>query len=118
MIIINLIKDINIDNIISVSEEIKKYLENTQRKQVEIENSINFDRKSHEFIVDRFEGEFAVCESINDNKVINVKRENLPVNVKEGNVLKYDGKKYVIDFNLTNNLKKYIKTQINNLWEN
>jgi len=56
-------------------------------------------------IVDRFEGDFAVCE--NENKeMINVCRSELPADVKEGDVLLKMNDKYVIDTAATEERKK------------
>lgn len=113
-----MINDLNIDNLSNVINEIKKYLNNSQRKQVEIENKEILKGKKLEFVIDRFEGEFALCESINDNKIINVKKEILPLNAKEGNVVKYDGNRYIIDFEKSKIMNKKIKKITDDLWEN
>lgn len=118
MVIINLTNNINIDNFVDIVNQIKKYLNNAQAKQLEIENSINSKKIKSEYVIDRFEGEFAVCENINDNKMLNIKKELLPINAKEGNVIRYNGNRYIIDFKKSNLLKENIKAITNDLWEN
>jgi len=67
-------------------------------------------------IVDRFEGDFAVCE--NENKeMINVCRSELPADVKEGDVLLKMNDKYVIDTAATEERKKKISRMMDELWE-
>jgi len=68
-------------------------------------------------IVDRFEGDFAVCE--NENKeMINVCRSELPADVKEGDVLLKMNDKYVIDTAATEERKKKISRMMDELWNN
>ena len=117
MVIINLTNSIN-ESFADIVNEIRKYLNNMQDKELEIETKIDCDDRKTGLVIDRFEGEFVVCESIKGDKVINIKKEKLPVNVKEGNVLKYDGNRYVIDFKSTKLRKKNIKEITKNLWEN
>ena len=40
--------------------------------------------------IDRFEGEFAVCEKP-DRTMINIEKEKLPVGAKEGDILVIEG---------------------------
>ena len=54
-------------------------------------------------IIDRFEGEYAVCEK-DDRTMINIKKSRLPANAKEGDVLVITGD--VIKFDTTETLKR------------
>ena len=47
-------------------------------------------------IIDRVEGDFAVCET-EDMSVINIPTAEIPFDVKEGNVLIFQNGKYIID---------------------
>jgi len=47
-------------------------------------------------IIDRFEGDFAVCEKA-DRTMMNVKRSRLPPDVKEGDVLNIKGDTITVD---------------------
>ncbi|HHV30293.1 DUF3006 domain-containing protein [Acetivibrio mesophilus] len=67
-------------------------------------------------IVDRFEGDFAVCE--NDNKeMINISKSKLPPDVKEGDVLLKIDDKYIIDTEETEARKQKISNMLDDLWE-
>lgn len=67
-------------------------------------------------IVDRFEGNFAVCE--NDNRtIINIIRSKLPTDVKEGDVLLKIDDKYIIDTLVTKARKQKISNMMDELWE-
>lgn len=64
--------------------------------------------------IDRFEGEFAVCEKA-DRSIINIKKERLPSNVKEGDVLIIEGDIIKVDSKETDQLKKDIEKSMRNL---
>ena len=53
----------------------------------------------HTYIIDRFEGDFAICER-DDLKFENIKKEKLPKDIAEGDVIFFDGKKirYIFSF--------------------
>ena len=55
--------------------------DNLSNDEVELAKKLN---AIEEFTIDRFEGDFAVLENRNTGKMIDVKKENLPENVKEG----------------------------------
>lgn len=65
-------------------------------------------------IIDRFEEEFAVCET-ETRKMINIERCKLPPDVLEGMVIDLDGDSVKIDWEETERLRGENK-QIN-MWE-
>jgi hypothetical protein len=69
-----------------------------------------------ELVVDRFEGEFAVCEDRKTKQTHNIEISKLPKNIKEGNVIKFENGKYVIDENKEQEISERIKNKMNNLW--
>ena len=66
--------------------------------------------------IDRFEGEFAVCEKP-DRTMINIKKAKLPANAKEGDSLIIEGDKITIDAEETIKRKKHIEKLMNDLWK-
>lgn len=68
-----------------------------------------------QYIIDRFEGEFAVCET-SELKFVNILKKDLPKDVKEGDVLEFDGKKYVLDIDETKKRKMEIDDLTKDLW--
>lgn len=66
--------------------------------------------------VDRFEGDMAVLEDRKNNKMINVKREELPSDIKEGDILKMISGKYFIDRDFTQEISERIKKKMDDLW--
>lgn len=68
------------------------------------------------FIIDRFEGDYAILED-SHKQMCNVKRELLPVNAKEGDCLKQTEQGYVIDTEATHTRKAHIRNLMNSLFE-
>jgi hypothetical protein len=48
------------------------------------------------YIIDRFEADFAVCET-ETGEIINIKKATLPNNIKEGSIIKKTETGYIID---------------------
>lgn len=97
--------DINNDNrknnLEDFSNELNKYIEKT--------NST--------FSVDRFEGNFAVCENRQTGEFINIPLANLPENVQEGSILKFENGKYILDIEATQKEREEIKNLVDNLFK-
>lgn len=66
-------------------------------------------------VIDRFEGDYAVCEKEN-REMIDIKREGIPKEAKEGDVLDIKGDKIIIDVNETERRKKEIEELTKDLW--
>lgn len=81
----------------------------------EISKKIN--QKNEILVIDRFEGEFAVCENRNTGKIKHIKCEQLPQNAKEGNVLIYKNNKYELDIEKEQEISKTIEEKMNDIWE-
>lgn len=68
------------------------------------------------YVVDRFEGEYAVCEDEN-RKMLDIKKNKLPEDVKEGDsIVEKDGI-YTIDKNKTKNDSERIKKKMDDLFK-
>jgi len=68
-------------------------------------------------IIDRFEGNYAVCET-EDRSMINIEISKLPYGCKVGNVLTVENAVIVIDNKSTSDRQKHIEEITKNLWEN
>lgn len=66
-------------------------------------------------VIDRLEGKIAVCENQKDGKMKNIPISELPQGVKEGNILKWEKDKYVIDNN--KEIEKRIEKKMKDVWE-
>ena len=49
------------------------------------------------YVIDRFEGNYAVLENLETKEIKDVNRTNLPQDAKEGVVLNYECGKYLLD---------------------
>jgi arginine deiminase len=67
-------------------------------------------------IIDRFEGNFAVCEK-EDRKMLNIKRNKLPADVKEGDVLIIEGDIISIDVAETTKRKNAVNKLFSSLFQ-
>jgi len=67
-------------------------------------------------IIDRIEGEFAICEKENKH-IISIPIKDIPFNVKEGDVLIVEGNAYKLDNEVTKTKKKYIEDLTKDLWK-
>jgi len=71
----------------------------------------------NKLIIDRFEGNYAVCEW-NDKSLVNVPKYKLPLNCKEGDILILDSQgMYQNDTETTLNSESRIKEKMNRLFE-
>lgn len=68
------------------------------------------------YIIDRFEGKFAVLEDDNC-KFVNVEKSLIPQNAVEGDVLKKIGEKYIVSKAETKELKEEIDSLCDELFK-
>lgn len=54
--------------------------------------------------IDRFEGDFAICEDEN-LKIVKIDRKKIKSRAKEGDVLKFNNNFYIVDFDKTEERK-------------
>ncbi len=66
-------------------------------------------------IIDRFEGEFAVCEK-EDRKIIDIEISKLPSNAKEGDVLNISNDTITIEVEETEKRRRKIEELTKDLW--
>lgn len=67
-------------------------------------------------IIDRFEGNYAVCEK-EDRTMMNVKKSKIPGIAKEGDVLSIDNDVIIINKEKTQERKRKIEKLTKDLWE-
>ena len=70
------------------------------------------------FVIDRFEGDYAICENRDTGEMIDIQLSELPKEVKEGNVLKYKNGKYIIDADSQKEIENRIADKMKKLWNN
>ncbi|MCQ1528419.1 DUF3006 domain-containing protein [Lutispora saccharofermentans] len=67
------------------------------------------------YIIDRFEGDYAVCEDEN-KEVVNIERARIPAEAKEGDVLVIHEDKICLDIDETIKRKEHIQRLMDDLW--
>ena len=67
------------------------------------------------YAVDRINNEVATLESIIDGSKINIMIKDISFDIKEGDILVFDGKKYFKDDKLKNERIKNIREKMNRL---
>ncbi len=67
-------------------------------------------------IIDRFEGNYAVCET-EEKEMINIDKDKVPSHAKEGDVLDIDGDSIILDTETTIKRKKGINRLADEIWE-
>ncbi len=67
-------------------------------------------------IIDRIEGEYAVCEQ-EDKTFVDIPKNRLPIDVKEGDCLIENDSVYLIDYERTQERKNIINDRFNKLFK-
>ena len=96
-------------------EQTKMNLENTEISEEEIELARKLNAMQ-EFSVDRLEGNIVVLENRENGEKIEIEKNKLPSNLKEGDILKCVNGKYSLEKEKTQNETERIKNKMNKLW--
>jgi hypothetical protein len=67
-------------------------------------------------IIDRFEGDYAVCERA-DRTTVDIPRNELPRQAQVGDVIQRDGAEWIIDTSTTTSRRKRIADLAAGLWQ-
>ena len=91
-------------------------IDNDNISQTEIELAQKLDAVE-EFSIDRFEEDMIVLENRKNGEKININKDKLPRNLKEGDIVKRINGKYFLDKKGTMSERDRIKNKMNNLWK-
>ncbi|MBE6151217.1 MAG: DUF3006 domain-containing protein [Firmicutes bacterium] len=67
------------------------------------------------YAIDRIEGNIAILEDINTKEKIEVQKEILPLNIKDGTILIYENNEYKLDLNEEELRRKKFQERFNRL---
>ena len=105
-------------------EELGKAVEKTINKERDIKGikaeEVELSQKLdaiEEYTIDRFEENMAVIEDRKTGKMKNISKEKLPIQSKEGDIIKCINGKYFLDIEETEKIEKDMQEEYNNLWE-
>src|SRR5574344_1827650 len=70
------------------------------------------------YVIDRFEGDYAVCENRETGEMRNIEKSLLPESVKEGTVLERENGNYIIDVETEKQIEKRVAEKMKKLWNN
>lgn len=91
-----------LDNFI---DELKNHL----RKEI-LDNNL--------FVLDRIEGNTAICENMENCEIIEIDKNLIEGSAKEGDVLKFQDDKYLIDVEKSLTRREEINKKAEKLWKN
>lgn len=74
------------------------------------------EKMEQELVIDRFEGNVAVCEDRKTGEKTEILKENLEKGLKEGDIIKQQKGKYVKASELQEETEKRIQEKMNKLW--
>ena len=72
-------------------------------------------RNKEELVIDRYEGNIAICEDRITRKIKEIPKENIEKGLKEGSVIKLVGSKYIQDKEKQEKIEKRIKEKMKNV---
>lgn len=67
------------------------------------------------FVVDRIIDDVAILEEISTKEKVEINLELLPVDVRNGSILKYENDCYILDYNYEDERRKVLRERINRL---
>lgn len=67
-------------------------------------------------VIDRIEGDYAVCENLETKEMVDILLEDLPENVKTGMCLKFEDGVFMQDFEEEEERRKRIEEKRKRLW--
>ena len=109
----------NLKKLISNENELKEQekvvVNNDEISQDEIELAQKLDA-IETFTVDRIEDDIVVLENRTTQEIINSSLNELPNDIKTGDILKKVNGKYFVDEEETKNVERRIEDKMNDLW--
>jgi len=117
----NLIQDFL--EVITKKLQQKKQLDNQSREQPkeeiqeEIQENLQQENQQEKtLVIDRFEGNFAVCENRETLEMENIEISKLPLNIKQGDVIKSKNNQFELDEQSKSEIEERIKNKMKNLF--
>ena len=81
------------------------------------EVSERLEKMEEELVIDRFEDNTAICEDRKTGRIIEIPRNNIEKNVKEGDIIKKVAGIYQKDIKRQEEIEKRIEEKMNKIWK-
>lgn len=93
--------------------------QNTNKNSNDFSSELNnYIKKTNSiFSIDRFEGDFAVCENRETGEFVNIPKSELPEDCKTGSILKFENGKYILDLEETKKEQEIVKNMVSSLFK-
>ena len=95
-------------------------LKNDEENQVMLPRMYNIENTQVQsdfiLVVDRIEGNIAVCEKRATREILEIELSKLPSGIKEGNVVRYINGFYILDIEEQKNIEQRIAKKMDDLW--
>lgn len=83
-----------------------------------IDEKLQIDGIEDKLIIDRFENDIVICENRKTREMVKINRNQLPEDIKEGTVIKFDNGKYIKDIEEQQEIEQRINKKMNDIWNN
>lgn len=90
-----------------IKEEMKEEIKENLQQEIQQEKTL---------VIDRFEGNFAVCENRETLEMENIEISKLPLNIKQGDVIKSKNNQFELDEQSKSEIEERIKNKMKNLF--
>lgn len=90
---------------------------NPKKQQSHINSKTSADKSLTFFSIDRFEEDLAICENKISHEIVNIPKNLLPIAVKEGDIIKFENDKYILDIIQTSQEQAKVKKLANQVFK-
>lgn len=103
-----------IDTAVQKQTEKLNKVEGINKDEIELAQKLD---AIEEYTIDRFEEDKVVLEDRKTGKMKNIEKDKIPVECKEGDIIKCINGKYFLDIDETEKVEQEIQNRYKNLWE-
>ena len=104
-------------NFLEIEQNIENTIEKIERK-FNLDFLRNMESKLEEiYVLDRFEGNIAILENRESKELIEIEKDSLPTDIKEGDILNKINDKFIKNLEQTEEISERIKNKMDDLWE-
>ena len=109
-------KEEQVQEINNNEKELVKSINFEEKEQVQNKNLEETEVKEKTLVIDRFEGNFAVCENRDTLEMENIEISSLPENIKQGDLIKFKNNQYEKDEQSKEEIQNRINEKLKNLF--